>query len=95
MQVKFDTSYDRSLKWFQKKHKQIIPIIQESIELLQTDKNDTRLQYKKINCKKNKNRHSIRVINQPYRILFAVYENEYRLVCVCSHDKYDQHNKNC
>ena len=95
MQVSYYNSYERTLKFFQKKHKQLIPIIEETIELLQTDKEDTRLKYKKINCQKDKNRYSVRVINKPYRILFTVFENEYKLICICDHDQYDKYNKRC
>lgn len=95
MQVKFESSYERSLKHFQKRNKNMLSIIDETIELLKENKEDPRLKYKKINCKKSKNRYSIRVLGGPYRILFTVLPDEYILVCVCDHDKYDHYNKNC
>jgi len=95
MQVEFDTSYKRNIKWFQKKNKHLLSIIEETIELLKQNKDDPRLKYKKINCKKNKNRYSIRVLNQSYRILLRVTDEAYILICVCDHDKYDYYNKNC
>ena len=95
MQVKFDSSYTRSLKNFKKKDKQLLPIIETTINLLLEDKNDSRLNYKKMNCKKDKERYSIRVINTSYRILFSVSSISYNLVCVCDHDSYDKYNKNC
>jgi len=95
MQVKFDSSYERSIKRFQKINKNLLFVIDETIELLKTNKDDFRLKYKKINCKKNKNRYSIRVLNESYRILFTVAPTEYVLVCICDHDKYDYYNKNC
>jgi len=95
MQVRKDTSYERSLKKLQKKDKQLLPIIEDTIKLLLENQEDTRLKYKKMDCKKNKNRYSIRVINKSFRILMNVSENTYALVCVCDHDKYDHYNKNC
>jgi len=95
MQVKHDTSYVRSLKKFEKKNPHLQDTLAKTEELLQINKDDSKLNFKKIQCKKDKNRYSIRVINTQYRILFSVFENEYRFVCICSHDKYDYYNKNC
>jgi len=95
MQVKVESSYKRSLKKIQKKDKQLIPIIEDTLKLLLENKEDTKLKYKKMECKKNKNRYSIRIINKPFRILMNVSETSYNLVCVCDHDKYDHYNKNC
>lgn len=95
MQVNFLTSYKQSLKRFLKKDTQLASTIEDTIKLLEFDKNDTRLKLKKIVCKKDKNRYSIRVINTSYRILLTVHNDNATLVCICSHDRYDNYNKNC
>ena len=48
-----------------------------------------------MNCKKDKDRHSIRVQNTQYRILMSVNKKEIFLICICDHDDYDRRNKNC
>ena len=95
MQVDFLTSYKQSLKRFLKKDRQLANTIDATIELFALDKYDERLKLKKIVCKKDKNRYSIRVINTSYRILLTFHNTNAILVCVCGHDKYDNYNKNC
>jgi len=95
MQVKNFSSYDRSLKQLTKKDKLLLQKIDETLEIFIADKNDIKIHFKKISCKVDKNRYSIRVINSSYRILLS-YDNEIStLVCVCTHSKYDRYNKMC
>ena len=59
------------------------------------DHNSPTLHFKKIICKNDKHRHSIRVLNTSYRIIITVQTNIAYMICVCDHDDYDRRNKNC
>ncbi len=48
-----------------------------------------------MNCKKDKDRYSIRIPNTQYRILMNCTIDVIYLVCVCSHDEYDRRNRGC
>ena len=69
--------------------------IKATLTLFQENSKDTKLHYKKMTCKKDKNRYSIRVLNTQYRILMSVEENKDFLSCICDHDDYDMRNKGC
>ena len=69
--------------------------IEKSINLFKLNKDDSSLHFKKIQCKKDKNRYSIRVVNTNFRILMTVYDEYVELFCVCNHDKYNLYNKTC
>lgn len=77
------------------KNKSLYAKIEKSLELLESDNKTASLQYKKINCKHDKQRHSIRVVGTQYRILMSVYATQTDLQCICDHDEYDYQNKNC
>lgn len=94
MQVKYLRSYISSLKAF-KKDKSLLAKIKETENIFIEDHQDKRLHYKKITCKHDKNRYSIRIINTQYRILFSKHEETAEFKCVCKHDEYQIHNKNC
>ena len=53
------------------------------------------LHFKKIVCKIDKNRHSIRVLNSSYRIIMTILDQTAYLICICDHDDYDRRNRNC
>jgi len=90
LQVNETPAYLSHKKRF-KKDKQLLIKIEETIQLLKQEK----IHFKKIICKKDKNRYSIRVANTSYRILATIYDNTADLICVCTHQKYDRYNKNC
>jgi len=69
--------------------------IETTLLLFQNNPNELSLHYKKMTCKKDKNRYSIRVINTQYRILMTVVEDSVTLACICDHDDYDMRNKGC
>ena len=69
--------------------------IDKTLEIFLSNHFDNRLHFKKIICKNDKNRHSIRIINTSYRIIFTIFDGRAYLVCVCDHDDYDRRNKNC
>lgn len=94
MQVNETSSFLSSKKSF-RKNIELIDKIKETIILLKKDKSDISLHHKKITCKKNKNRYSIKVLNTQYRILLNEFDEYIDLICVCSHDKYQRYNKNC
>lgn len=87
--------YLRTKKKLLKKHSVSENDIETTLALFKKDKDDLSLHYKKMICKKDKDRYSIRVLNTQYRILMTVINTEALLVCVCSHDDYDRINKNC
>jgi plasmid maintenance system killer protein len=69
--------------------------IEATLALFQKNPNELSLHYKKMSCKKDKNRYSIRVLNTQYRILMTVEGDNALLACVCDHDDYDMRNKGC
>ncbi len=87
--------YIRTKKKLLKKHSVSIDNIERTLELFAKDKDNILLHYKKMICKKDKNRYSLRVLNTQYRILMTVTANESFLLCICNHDDYDRINKNC
>ena len=95
MRIIETVQYLRTKKKLLKKHSVSENDIDETLALFEKDKGDLSLHYKKMICKKNKDRYSIRVLNTQYRILMTVINYESLLVCVCSHDDYDRINKNC
>lgn len=69
--------------------------IEKTLEIFKQDISNESLQFKKIACKRDKRRHSIRVVGTQYRILMSKFDTYVDLVCICNHDRYDMHNKNC
>ena len=69
--------------------------IKSTLKLFQENLKEPSLHYKKMTCKKDKNRYSIRVLNTQYRILMTVENDNAILACVCDHDDYDIRNKGC
>ena len=95
MKLEYSKDYLRTLKRINKKRILSPKSIDDAIALYLTDNTDVRLQFKKINCKRDKYRYSIRIPNTQYRILLSIRENLTIFVCICSHDDYDLRNKNC
>ena len=89
------TQYKRTKKKIVKKFILKEEEIEETLTLFQENQNDPLLHYKKMTCKKDKNRYSIRVSNTQYRILMTVVEREAILACICDHDDYDMRNRGC
>jgi len=95
MTIEYSKDYFRTLKRITRKHTLSSSLIDNAIELYLKDNKDTRLQFKHIKCKRDKNRHSIRIPNTQYRILMSIVNDISLLVCICDHDDYDLRNKNC
>jgi len=95
MQVEFTNHYKRTVTKILKKHYLRQSIIDDTISLLESDYKNEKLNFKKIVCKRDKKRHSIRVLGSSYRILFSIIEDTAYLMCICSHDDYDKFNKKC
>jgi len=57
-----------------KKDKILIERIESTIKLLEIDKTDAALHLKKITCKTDKNRYSVRVLSTKYRILMTIFD---------------------
>lgn len=95
MTIEYSKDYLRTLKRITKKRTLSSDIIDSTIDLYITNSSDPRLQLKKITCKRDKYRHSIRIPNTQYRILLSIKEEVSVLICICDHDDYDLRNKNC
>jgi len=95
MIIEETTQYIRTKKKILKKYILKEDDIDKTINLLIENPDDNRLHYKKMTCKKDKNRYSIRILNTQYRILMTVIDDLALLACICDHDEYDTRNKNC
>lgn len=89
------TQYVRTKKKLLKKHSLSSESIEFTLSLFKDNRLNPILHYKKINCKKDKNRFSIRIQNSQYRILMTMNNDQIFLVCICDHDDYDARNKDC
>jgi len=71
--------------------------IDDTIELYKSDKQNHKLYYHSICCKKDKHRISISILgtNQKYKILLAEYERVSNFIFIGTHTKYDRLNKDC
>jgi plasmid maintenance system killer protein len=87
--------YLRTQKKLLKKHSMTQSLIDETLLLLQNNPHHDSLRFKKMTCRKDKNRYSIRIVNTQYRMLFNLIDDIAYLVCICDHDDYDYRNKNC
>jgi len=95
MIIEETTQYIRTKKKILKKYILKEDDIDKTINLLIENPDDNRLHYKKMTCKKDKNRYSIRILNTQYRILMTVIDDLALFACICDHDEYDTRNKNC
>jgi mRNA-degrading endonuclease RelE of RelBE toxin-antitoxin system len=95
MEIEYSKDYLRTLKRITKKRTLSSDAIDDTVNLYLSDSFDPRLQFKKITCRRDKYRHSIRIPNTQYRILMSITEDVTVLVCICDHDDYDFRNKNC
>ena len=95
MKIEYSKDYIRTLKRITKRHILSSQLIDESIQLYLANRSDPKLQFKKIACKRDKYRCSIRIVGTQYRILMSVMDSVTILVCICDHDDYDRRNKNC
>ncbi len=95
MYIEYSKEYLRSLKRISKRRILSESAINATLESFKKNPYDNRLNFKKINCKRDKNRHSIRVLNTQYRILLSVIDDFAVLICICDHDDYDLRNKSC
>ena len=87
--------YIRSIKRIEKKRTIPMEMIDETLALYLSNRYDARLQLKSIKCKRDKNRHSLRIPGTQCRILMSIVGEVTTLVCVCDHDEYDRRNKKC
>ncbi len=95
MRIEESVGYKRTKKKILKKYILKKEDIESTLNIFQQNIHEPLLHYKKMTCKKDKNRYSIRILNSSYRILMSVIDNRAFLVCVCDHDEYDYRNKNC
>ena len=95
MVIEYSKDYLRTLKRITKKRTLSSGLIDSTINLYLSNSSDPRLQFKKITCKRDKYRHSMRIPNTQYRILMSITGDVTVLVCICDHDDYNFRNKNC
>ncbi len=95
MKIVKTSQFLRSQKFIIKKHILSKENIDNTLKLFIENPKDKTLHYKKMTCKKDKNRYSIRIPNTQYRILMNIEDESIYLVCICSHDEYDRRNKGC
>ncbi len=95
MEIIKTSQYLRTQKQLIKKHALIKVEIESTLERFEEDPYHASLHYKKMTCKKDKERYSIRIPNTQYRILMNIVNDNTYLVCVCSHDEYDRRNRGC
>lgn len=95
MEIIKTSQYLRTKKQLIKKHTLSNAEIESALDLFEKDPHHTSLHYKKMTCKKDKDRYSIRIPSTQYRILMNISIDTAYLVCVCSHDEYDRRNKGC
>ena len=95
MEIVETTQYNRTKKKILKRFILREEQIEETLALFIENPKEPSLHYKKMICKKDKNRYSIRVPNTQYRILMTVESDIAILACVCDHDDYDKRNKGC
>jgi len=94
MSLKFDIKYERSKKKVAKKIS--LMLIEETEELYKTNPSHTKLNLKNIVCKRDKHKHSIRVLgNDGYRILLTHKDDIVYFQDIMNHDKYDRLTKDC
>lgn len=89
----FSSDFKRTKKKYIKNSPQNEKILEEVIATFKDDPH--KLEYKPIRCKKDKDRHSIRVFNTGYRILLSSLPNSYVFRCICNHNEYDRRNRGC
>ncbi len=94
MQVEFDAKYERSKKKVAKRisvHK-----IEETEILFQSDPHHPKLALKKIVCRRDKHKRSIRVLGDDgFRILISMRGDIAYFQDIMDHKKYDRLTKNC
>lgn len=95
MKIEYSKDYLRTLKRITKKHILSSSLIDEALNIYLSDRDDPRLHFKPITCKRDKYRHSIRIPSTQYRILMSVMGEFTILICICDHDDYGRRNKGC
>lgn len=90
-------SFTKDKKRLEKEPKFSFEILEKQISLFKQNPNYPSLEFKHITCKRNKNRHSIRV-TLDYRILMdKISDDVYHFIRLVKHKEYDRLTKssNC
>jgi hypothetical protein len=95
MQIIFSNIYQKDKNKLIAKNHLLEDKITQTEELVQKEITNPKLRLHKINCKKDKNRYSITIINTQYRILVTICDNIATFYRLLDHNKYDRYNKNC
>ncbi len=95
MKIDKTPRYNRTVKKIIKSYKLTKEVIEDTENLFISNPYEPSLHFKSITCKKDKNRHSIRVPNTQYRILMTLLDDVTYLVALLNHKEYDKNNKDC
>ncbi|SFV66456.1 hypothetical protein MNB_SV-12-1357 [hydrothermal vent metagenome] len=95
MKIEKSKDYERTFKRMIRRHILTKETIEDAVELFVTDSSTPQLHFKKIKCKHDKNRHSIRIPNTQYRILISIDNGVAVLQCICDYDDYNMRNRRC
>jgi len=69
--------------------------IDKAIEQFKNDIQHVSLSFKKINCKYDKFKHSIRIGKTGYRVLMSIRDRVAYFQQIIDHDRYDRLTKDC
>ncbi|SFV71671.1 hypothetical protein MNB_SV-13-946 [hydrothermal vent metagenome] len=95
MQIIKENSYTRDKSKLLQKNTLLKELIEETECIFIDNPQDKRVRLHKINCKKDKNRYSISIINTQYRILATICNETAVFIKLVNHKTYDRINKNC
>jgi len=69
--------------------------IKDTLDMFDLDSTNHKLRIHKINCRRDKRRFSMTVLNTQYRILYSSYDDVNLIIYISNHDEYQRMNKNC
>jgi len=95
MQIEKENSYIRNKTKLINKNYLLDELIESTERLFMDNPSEKSLRFHKINCKKDKNRYSITIVNTQYRILATVCNDIAIFLKLVNHKTYDRINKNC
>ena len=95
MQLIKENSYTRDKTKIIAKNHLLKELIEETELIFLDNSSDKRIRLHRINCKKDKHRYSITIVNTQYRILATICGNIAVFSKLVNHNTYDRINKNC
>jgi mRNA-degrading endonuclease HigB of HigAB toxin-antitoxin module len=95
MQIIKENSYIRDKTKLINKNHLLKELIEDTELIFLNNLYDKRVRLHQINCKKDKNRYSITILNTQYRILATICNDISIFIKLVNHKTYDRINKNC